>query len=612
MAKFPKHLRKIIPYIFVLILIFIVIDFIIWLKYQKSWLFANIIESYQANVYKATEKEKPEAVKAVMLAVAALITLGFTYWRNSIFSRQIKTLQKQTENQGEQLKIQGEQLTLQDRQVQNQGEQIRLQGEQLTIQTEQLTLQTRQVENQTRELQIKDQTRNDEQFKQAVEMLGKADAGFAAQQGAVFILVALAQRSPEHTQRCVDMLCSLNEWVAERLEVQPDYFKREDKADDKFIPWISRVFRENNTAMTAYWNRYLRHSAEAESASINGDCTKQVFTAMNREKLSQLVVKEMRKILSWLANNTEGKEEDKQQTLTLAQRYLPQLDVSGLRMNKMVNWQQARLQGAGLQYAQLQGANLYEAQLQGAVLIRAQLQGANLREAELQGAGLSYAQLQGANLREAELQGAVLYQAQLQGAVLYQAQLQGANIEGARLQGANLPRAQLQGANIEGARLQGADLREAQLQGAVLRQAQLQGAVLRQAQLQGAVLYHTSLMGIDDTDTDWAGAYVDTPDFTTPADWVTLLANPNFSEWTKKRLTDAQVRCDAWAAESKTLRLPGYADNWQATIVALVANKPDWRLPILKIVKWIQESSSYPDALRKAARQAIAAIEALP
>jgi uncharacterized protein YjbI with pentapeptide repeats len=572
MAKFPKHWRKIIPYIFVLILIFIVIDFIIWLKYQESWLFANIIESYQANVYKATEKEKPEAVKAVMLAVAALITLGFTYWRNSIFSRQIKTLQKQTENQGEQLKIQADQLTLQDRQVQNQGEQIRLQGEQLTIQTEQLTLQTRQVENQTRELQIKDQTRNDEQFKQAVEMLGKADAGFAAQQGAVFILVALAQRSPEHTQRCVDMLCSLNEWVAERLEVEPDYFKRWDKADDAFIPWISRVFRENNTAMTAYWNRYLRHNAEAESANIDSELTKQVLTAMNREKLSQLVVKEMRKILQSLANNNASKKEDEQQTLTLAQRYLPQLDGSGLLLGEMVNWQEARLPGANLFMAQLQGADLRGAQLQGAVLY------------------------------EAQLQSAVLFQAQLQGAVLYKAQLQGAD----------LSVAQLQGASIYWAQLQGADLSEAQLQGADLSWAQLQGANLRRAQLQGTVLVGSSLMGIDDSSTNWAGAYVTDSNFTTPPDWAALLANPNLSKWAKKRLTDAQARCDEWAAASKTLSLPDNADDWQAAIVALATNKPDWRLPILKKAKEIQQLILHSDGLRTAAGQAIAAIEGLP
>jgi uncharacterized protein YjbI with pentapeptide repeats len=568
MAIFPKH--WVIPEylrfpsywttrrkLFFALLGGVVLDFMCWLVLDKSLLYGNAIRLYHAHVYQSMPIHKKDAVRDVVLASAALITLAFSFWRNSIFSNQIKTLQKQTENQ-----------------------------------TEQLTLQTQQVENQTRELQIKDQTRNDEQFKQAVEMLGKADAGFAAQQGAVFILVALAQRSPEHTQRCVDMLCSLNEWVAERLEVESDYFKREDKADKKFIPWISRVFWENNTAMTAYWNRYLRHSAETESASINGDCTKQVLAAMNREKLSQLVVKEMRKILQSLSDSNTDKKEDEQQTLTLAQRYLPQLDGSGLLLGKMVNWQEARLPGAVL----------YEAQLQGAVLRRAQLQGAVLREAQLQGADLIGVQLQGADLREAQLQGAYLIGVQLQGADLREAQLQGAYLSQAQLQGADLFQAQLQGA----------DLFQAQLQGADLYEAKLQGAVLRRAQLQGAVLYHTSLMGIDDTNTDWAGTYVANPNFTTRADWVTLLANPNLSEWAKEQLIKRQVRSDAWAAESKTLSLPYNTDDWKAAIVALATNNPDWRLPILKRVKEIQESDFYPDALRTAAGQAIAAIEALP
>ena len=96
-----------------------------------------------------------------------------------------------------------------------------------------------------------------------------------------------------------------------------------------------------------------------------------------------------------------------------------------------------------LQNAQLQGADLQKAQLQGVNLQGAQLQGVNLQGAQLQGADLQKAQLLGANLRKTQLQGANLRKTQLQGADLRDTQLQGADLTGVELQGAELWRAKL-------------------------------------------------------------------------------------------------------------------------------------------------------------------------
>jgi uncharacterized protein YjbI with pentapeptide repeats len=579
-----------------ILLIFVGIELLLYLILRKE-IFSLIIDEYYRQVYRKGDAEHKlygNAVRDVAIFSGAIFTIIFTYWRNSIAQKQMHLQGKQIEKQGEQIKIQGEQLTIQ-------AGQLKIQTQQLTLQTTQTENNTQQIENQTRELQIKDQQRNDEQFKQAVEMLGKTDGGFALQQGAVFILVALALRSPEHTQRCTDMLCSLNEWMAERLAREPDYFRRKDETDKDFVMWIDRIFAGDTTSLTAYWNRYIKHGEETDltASAISSEQLAAARAACAAERLSQLVIKELRKIIEQLEPEADGQS----RSLDLGQRYLPQLDVSDLELGNRAKFTNTNLQGANLDRGELQGVRLDDANLQGASLDIVNLRGVSLASANLQGASLHYANLQRARLVGANLQGVSLNYAQLQGAHLYHTDLQGASLLDADLQGASLIGTQLQGARLYYVDLQGARLLDADLQGASLHHANLRGALLTGANLTG--IAHDGLIT--------EGCFATHIIFNEDANWAEVREGIT-NEAVLEELDAAAKRTAAWIEAGTTLSLPADAAAWQKAIVQAAKDFPQARKGILQnLLRDLHNGfrGDLPEDFMQAKEQAIAEIKAL-
>jgi uncharacterized protein YjbI with pentapeptide repeats len=111
------------------------------------------------------------------------------------------------------------------------------------------------------------------------------------------------------------------------------------------------------------------------------------------------------------------------------------LDHANLTLAKLDH---ANLTGANLSGAGLRRANLSGADLTGADLSRANLTGANLSDAYLDGTNLTGAYLDGTNLTGADLHDANLSDANLRGANLIRANLPGTNLSGANLSGAKL------------------------------------------------------------------------------------------------------------------------------------------------------------------------------
>lgn len=96
---------------------------------------------------------------------------------------------------------------------------------------------------------------------------------------------------------------------------------------------------------------------------------------------------------------------------------------------RLVDLQDADLQGVDLRYADFMDADL---------------QGANLQGADLRGANLWYANLRNANLQGAKLQKATISDADLRYANMVNANLHGATMGGAIMQDANLHNTNLQ------------------------------------------------------------------------------------------------------------------------------------------------------------------------
>jgi uncharacterized protein YjbI with pentapeptide repeats len=408
-----------------------ILDLLLWFFTGYSFAIKIIVRNYATLVHGAVkgtanyEEQYRMAFKEVIIGLGAIITLIFQFLREWNFNRQVKASELQTNNQ------------------------------------------TKQIVNQTRELEIRDQTRNDEQFKQAVEMLGDAEASLLKKQGAVFILVSLAIRSPDHTQRCVDMLCTLNEWMAERIEQHPDYFRlHDDQGVDEmrqpFKPWVERIFRRNEE----FYKLYMEFSRGTRSVvgQLSESEIKEVNRMMDEECLSQLVVKEMRKIAEEIARRNDTyatahpsiRAEDKfyyimppkgkVDILNLRNRYLCQLDVSGLELHAAINFSDSIIYAMKARRTNARKADFSNARMRGADLGSGFFLEANFMKVDL-----SYARLHQANMAFCELEGSLL-----QGTEFEQALLQGAGMRFCQLQGASLIATSLQGANLSYSRFEGA------------------------------------------------------------------------------------------------------------------------------------------------------------
>jgi len=339
-----------------------------------------------------TDKDRPFNMRNIAIALAAIATAVFTWWKNSLNHKATEINQKANEiNQ--------------------------------------------------KEAEIEESTRQDGLFAKAVEFIGEKN-DLTTRKGGVHILKDLAMTSPKHAQKCIDMLCSLNEaWMPKFLQDYPDFFRI--NFDFANIKNLAKLKIEIGSKDISIYN-----SADAKSY-------------IGRIALSQLVLLSMAEIIRHINDNYEY-----QGPFDLQYKYLCSIDLYNIILNKnkfklsFIDLQnaillRADLQEADLRFSDLQNAFLREANLQNAILHWANLQNAILQEADLRNADLSSAYLQKANLENANLentnlQNAILMEANLQNADLHSANLQNVNLEAADFTGAKLLKADFRNAiNID-------------------------------------------------------------------------------------------------------------------------------------------------------------------
>lgn len=294
--------------------------------------------------------------------------------------------------------------------------------------------------------------RQDDLYAKAVEYL-KSTNDLITRKGGVHILKDLAMTSPKHAQKCIDMLCSLNEtWMPKFLKDYPDFFKINNNFAN--IKNIEEVKIYNGGVNVIDSSEYLAYNIY----------TKPI---VNDIMLSQLVLLSLSEIIKHISKNYEYKEK-----YDLSYKYLCSINLSELDIRKF-NLRNVNLQNSYLKNSYLQKVNLFGANLQSAYLDNVNLQYANLCKANLKLASLNKANLEFADLIDANLQSTALQDAILINSTLFGADLQSANLNHAILQFTNLSaiiefdsdgKKQSQyvyGANFSNARLYKTDFRNA-------------------------------------------------------------------------------------------------------------------------------------------------------
>ena len=357
-----------------------------------------------------------------------------------------------------------------------------------------LMIADQQKEDQVKRTNMESDKRLSEKFDNAEAAISKElDSGsFPTHSRAISDLRALAVNIPEYIQRCMDIICSCNQW----MEGYIDEFARKGSG----APYSSWLLKEDNRIASKNQKDNITLLQEKRSqevlAAISYILTK--ISTNNPEQIKALNF--YNKMLCGISLNNLKLDDINFENTCLVAAHMNRTSLNKAKLNG------ANLQEASLDYAELQGAFLDYTNLQKVYLERAKLQGASLEHSKLQKASLAYTELQGASLVYTEFQGASLDHANLQGASLDHSNLQGASLKHSNLQRVSLERANLQGASLERANLQGASLDHANLQGTSLDHAKLQEASLDHAELQGIFLHNAELQSASLEDAKLQGA----------------------------------------------------------------------------------------------------------
>ena len=331
-------------------------------------------------------------------------------------------------------------------------------------------------------LKLAERRRLDERFHEATETLSNAldSKTYPSHIGAISTLTQLALDSKEQTLRCLEVICSCNEWMrpfADEFKydiTQKCYSERELYRDISSVTGKSRNSKDliDASEIRPKWERVV---------------------SLAEEKRSQKALSAVATILQEIGERESQEDYNfiKLSELNFRSVMLCGIDLKGLKLDG-VDLRRAYLNGADLRNTILKNAKLQYTKLNWSILSRS-----NLEESDLTGAQLKKSILFGINLLRANMD-----DAELQGANLSHSKLSGATLNRSNLQFANLNNSSLYGTNLDYTQLQGASLQDTQLVGASLRETKLVGANMMHANLQATLFYEANLIGADLSEAD--------------------------------------------------------------------------------------------------------------
>ena len=356
------------------------------------------------------------------------------------------------------------------------------------------------TKDQVQKTKLETKRRLDERFDSAVNALSKplTSDSYPAHLGAISSLTQLAIDGPGHTQRCLDVLCSCNEWMEDHLGEFSNYarYVEEHRGKDNLHPGKSIPYPQQHINT---FNRMVFKQVEGNIVTIL------------QEKRSQRVLNAIREILIKIP-------EDNLKSLDFRHRFLCGIDLSELSGEELplkgINFSQAYLNGSFIKKANLECCNLQNANLQGCAieftnlkkadlrsaklininLVDTELESANLRNTKLHGAYVSFANLAGVNFKNAELQNVELCQVNMEGVDFSYANLQGIQILPNEQ---DAPTGNLCGATIFKTKMQLSYLLNIDMCGAMLLSSNTEGSVLEEIKLGGSIIEDSNLSFIN-------------------------------------------------------------------------------------------------------------------
>jgi len=367
--------------------------------------------------------DRPFSIRNIAIGIAALATAIFTWWKNTISKQQVEVSQRQTE---EQIK-----------QTQN----LIRQTDNAQKQTENLIEQTK---NAQRQIELQEDTRLDSLFAKAVEFLNEKN-DLLTRKGGVHILKDLAITSPKHTQKCIDMLCSLNQtWMPYVLNENIEFFV------DEYFNWTNRNITQEDLKHIHVFNKNDAKLPE-------------------RILLSQDVNRHLISIINSISLNALPEQYD------FSFKYLCSINLTD------INFENFKLNNAFLVGANLTGCNFALGDLTGV-----NLQLATIIRCDFKRAMLVKSTLSGAKFVKTEFQCAFLNESTMHGTLFYDSNLQCSAFMDSEILGANLTKSNFQGANFTFAKIQASDLSESNFQGASFRNSFLNSTIMIDTALKGS------------------------------------------------------------------------------------------------------------------------------
>ena len=354
--------------------------------------------------------------------------------------------------------------------------------------------------DQVKKTKLETKRRLDEGFDSAVNALSKplTSDSYPAHIGAISSLIQLAIDSSRHTQICLNVLCSCNEWMEDHLREFSNYalYVEEHRGNntlhvDKSVP---------------YPQQHINTFNHMVCKQIEGD-----IVTILQEKRSQRVLNAIRDILIKIPK-------DNLKSLDFKHKFLCGIDLSESSGKELplkgINFSQAYLNGSFIKNANLEYCNLQGANLRGCVIESANLKKANLRSAELININIVDAELESANLRYAKLREAYLgfvnlagvsfKNAELQNVELCQVSMEGVDFSYANLQGIRIvldeedaPTQNLCGATMHNTDMQLSYLSNIDMCGVFLESSNAEGSVLDEIKLEGSIIDSSNLSVIN-------------------------------------------------------------------------------------------------------------------
>ena len=317
------------------------------------------------------------------------------------------------------------------------------------------------------------QIRDQESFFQIMKLL-TPDSIYSVRAGAVYLLSDLARKNPVFAQRCLDLLCSFNEWMSERAKSHPDYFGNKTHPQNK---WRKRNWSLSMEEIENYWKTYLNGQGECGAGE-----RKEVKEAIDQEKISQIVIGEIEKIIKhYLVFHSQFIQ------LDLSAKHLNEINLGGVQIQSNIKFNDASLIGANFSKAKLQEVNFTNALLNKASFMNAEIALCDFSKAQMCDADLVKSKIRETDFSRTLMWNVLLMHSEVVLCKFYKTSLDLANFYHSQIRICSFFRASLVGINCFNADIANSDF----------SRTNLHLSVFYNAKLQAVSFIHACLLGVN-------------------------------------------------------------------------------------------------------------------